>query len=298
VSTLASSLSVPFFCKIRLLDVLDETLEFVQQLQDAGCALLAVHGRYRGSPMHRRDGPAHLDQIALIKQKLSIPVISNGNVRNGAELIQALQITGADGVMTAEGALDDPAIFSAAITLVQSERARLAAEVKCARDLKKAKRDQGRQLSLEERAMVKRRHEAKARLHALPKLRRPPPLSTAVPMPPSNIAGAAGASPPSSQFDLAEQYIALVEKFPPPGGDDALLFHAVFHLRRLCRTPLTEFDLLASLAACTSLDACAGVVRRCRAHAEGTLEFEGRRRPPSYWRRQQRRGVVLEVVPS
>ena len=71
-----TQLTVPVFCKIRLLDNLDETLAFAEQLQQAGCALLAVHGRYRGSPLHRRDGPAHLDQITLIKQRLSIPVTS------------------------------------------------------------------------------------------------------------------------------------------------------------------------------------------------------------------------------
>ena len=109
VSTLSRALSVPLFCKIRLLDELDDTLAFVKQLQDAGCALLAVHGRYRGSPLRRRDGPAHLDQIALIKKQLAVPVITNGNVRCAAELVESLQITGADGAMTAEGALDDPA---------------------------------------------------------------------------------------------------------------------------------------------------------------------------------------------
>ena len=107
VATLSRSLSVPFFCKIRLLDELDDTLAFVQQLEDAGCALLAVHGRYRGSPMHRRDGPAHLDQIALIKKQLTIPVITNGNVRDAAELVESLVVTGADGVMSAEGALEN-----------------------------------------------------------------------------------------------------------------------------------------------------------------------------------------------
>mmetsp|Transcript_6530 Transcript_6530/g.20923 ORF Transcript_6530/g.20923 Transcript_6530/m.20923 type:complete len:263 (-) Transcript_6530:87-875(-) len=66
----------PRLTQIRLLDEIDETLAFAQQLQDAGCALLAVHGRYRGSPMRRRDGPAHLDRVALIKQRLSVPVAS------------------------------------------------------------------------------------------------------------------------------------------------------------------------------------------------------------------------------
>ena len=115
----------------------------------------------------------------------------------------------------------------------------------------------------------------------------PPSAKAAVSMSAAMTAGAI--PPPSGQFDLAEQYVALVEKHPPPGGADALLSHAVFHLRRLCRTPLTEFELLAGLKACTSLAQCADVIKRCRAYAEGTLAFKGRRRPPSYWRRQERR---------
>ena len=191
VSTLSRSLSVPFFCKIRLLDELDDTLEFAQQLQDAGCALLAVHGRYRGSPLRRRDGPAHHDQIALIKQRLSIPVISNGNVRNAAELVEALQLTAADGVMSAEGALDDPAIFAKAIEHVEVERARLTEVVKEARALKADKREHGRKLTAEEKAKVKERKAAKRFLAQLPELRRPPPLSSAVPMPAPMPAAAA-----------------------------------------------------------------------------------------------------------
>ena len=63
VSTLARGLRVPTFCKIRLFDELEETLDFCRQLESAGCALLAVHGRRRGNPMHRRSGPADLQQV-------------------------------------------------------------------------------------------------------------------------------------------------------------------------------------------------------------------------------------------
>jgi hypothetical protein len=55
---------------------------------------------------------------------------------------------------------------------------------------------------------------------------------------------------------------------------------------------IKEFELLAELKACASLAACAAVIERCRGYAEGTAEFKGRRRPPSYWRRQQRRGKI------
>ena len=311
-----------------MLDALNDTLELAQQLQasgstraraspppfplnyhlhppadpqDAGCALLAVHGRYRGSPTHRRDGPAHLDQVAAVKRHLAIPVLTNGNVRSATELVEALQATGADGVMTAEAALDDPAIFSAADALVGAERARLAEAVAQGRALRAARRD-GRELSEEERALVEGRKGAKARLRALPELRPPPPLSSGSPMPPPLPAGAAAAAaapaaaaaaaPPSGMFDLAEQYIALVERHPPPGGAPALLSHTIFHLRRLCRTPLNEFNLLTELKGCADIDACAGVIRRCRAFAEGAATFTGRHRPASYWRRQEKRGKM------
>jgi len=227
VSTLSRSLCVPLFCKIRLLDEIDETLAFAQQLQDAGCALLAVHGRYRGSPMRRRDGPAHLDQVALIKQRLSVPVVTNGNVRSGAELVDSLLLTGADGAMTAEGALDDPAIFAKAIAHAHAERSRLAAERRRAKALKAQRRD-GRHLTEEEAAVVRGRKAAKATLAQIKA------ISSALPPPPS-------AAPPPP-FALAEQYIGLVEEHPPPGGAAALLSHAVFHLRRLCRTPPSQSD--------------------------------------------------------
>lgn len=294
VSTLATQLTVPVFCKVRLLDDgVEATVLFAQQLQAAGCALLAVHGRYRGSPMHRRDGAAHLEQVRAIKQSLAIPVLTNGNVRSAAELLDTLEYTGCDGVMTAEGALDDPAIFAKAIAHVHAERERLTAAVQQGKALKAAKRDQGRELTKEEKATVKGRKQAKARLKQLPELQPPPPLSPAVPMPPLPLNAAASTSAtPSAQFDLAEQYVALVEKHPPPGGADALLSHSIFHLRRLCRTPLTDFDLLAGLKACTSLAACAEIIRTCRAYAEGATAFKGPRRPPSYWRRQKARGKI------
>ncbi|CAE7370769.1 DUS1L [Symbiodinium natans] len=66
VKRLSEALPVPVFCKIRLLDELEETLELVKQLEASGASLIAVHGRYRGTPTHRRDGPAHLDQACCV----------------------------------------------------------------------------------------------------------------------------------------------------------------------------------------------------------------------------------------
>jgi tRNA-dihydrouridine synthase 1 len=127
VKAMVAELTVPVFCKIRLLATVAETIAFVRRLKDAGAALVAVHGRYptwltaggdssRGSATHRRDGAAHLDQVAAIRASMPphFPILSNGNVRSGEDVVDNLRFTKCDGVMTAEGILDDPSIFATA----------------------------------------------------------------------------------------------------------------------------------------------------------------------------------------
>lgn len=111
VRTAASSLRVPVFCKIRLLPTLEETIELALQLQHAGCSLLCVHGRTRGSPSFRRAGPADLQAVAAIKSRLRIPVLSNGNVAEPQDAVNNLHFTGCDGVMVAESILHNPTLF-------------------------------------------------------------------------------------------------------------------------------------------------------------------------------------------
>lgn len=52
------------FCKIRLLSTPALSVEFALMLQNAGCSLLAVHGRQVGSTKRRRCGAADL-QVGL-----------------------------------------------------------------------------------------------------------------------------------------------------------------------------------------------------------------------------------------
>ena len=117
VRTISQGIRIPMFVKIRLLNTLEESIELVRQLHDAGAALVAVHARYRVNLVGRsgpgaRDGPAHLDQVAAIKRALPhVTVVANGNVITGKDAQDNLLSTGADGVMSAEGLLDDPALF-------------------------------------------------------------------------------------------------------------------------------------------------------------------------------------------
>lgn len=74
--------SIPIFCKIRLLDTIEDTIRLCKDLRDAGASLIAVHARYRATWDRKgpgaRDGPALLDQVKVIKQALSdIPIITN-----------------------------------------------------------------------------------------------------------------------------------------------------------------------------------------------------------------------------
>ena len=185
--------------------------------------------------------------------------------------------------MSAEGALDDPAIFARAIAAADDERRTLLAKIKQAKGLHEEKRAGTRQLSDEEKAVVTGRKEDKARLAKLPTILPPPPLSAAVPLPPppahSGGANATASMPtpshlPSAPLDLAEQYLALVRVHPPPGGHDAVVTHTVFHVRRLARALLTEYELMDTLKSCTSVDACARVVERCREYADGHVAFD------------------------
>ena len=56
VKTLSSSIKIPIFVKIRLLNTVAETVELCQQLVEAGASLIAVHGRYRVN-LVGRSGP-------------------------------------------------------------------------------------------------------------------------------------------------------------------------------------------------------------------------------------------------
>lgn len=111
VEKLASNLSTPVSCKIRVFPDLEDTLNYAKMLEDAGCALLAVHGRTRDE----KDGKkvrANWNAIRAVKNAVRIPVLANGNVRHMDDVQSCLEETGADGVLSAESLLENPALFA------------------------------------------------------------------------------------------------------------------------------------------------------------------------------------------
>eukprot|EP01024_Parvocaulis_polyphysoides_P059089 TRINITY_DN6378_c0_g2_i3.p1 TRINITY_DN6378_c0_g2~~TRINITY_DN6378_c0_g2_i3.p1 ORF type:complete len:407 (+),score=52.41 TRINITY_DN6378_c0_g2_i3:74-1222(+) len=110
ISTLQQNLSVPVTAKIRIYPDVNRTIQYAKALQDAGCSLIAVHGRFR-EQKNTKLIRADWDQIKAVKNALQIPVIANGNISSLEDCWRCLQYTGCDGVMSAEKLLTNPQLF-------------------------------------------------------------------------------------------------------------------------------------------------------------------------------------------
>ena len=109
VDVLSSKLKVPVTAKIRLPLDRPEAPEVARRLENAGCSLLAVHGRDRteNKQLTRR---ADWEAIKMVKANVNIPVIANGGMSNYDEVQRCYSETGCDGVMLSEGMLENPAL--------------------------------------------------------------------------------------------------------------------------------------------------------------------------------------------
>lgn len=93
--------------------------ELAHIAQEQGAAAVAVHGRTR---MQYYSGKADWTMIGKVKEKLSIPVIGNGDVFTAEDGIRMMRETGCDGVMVARGARGNPWIFRELLSLWKEGR--------------------------------------------------------------------------------------------------------------------------------------------------------------------------------
>ena len=82
--------------------------ELAQRLEDVGVAALTVHGRTK-EQMYAP--PVDRASIKAVVDAVSIPVIANGDVRDGPSAKSMLDETGAAGVMVGRGAMGRPWCF-------------------------------------------------------------------------------------------------------------------------------------------------------------------------------------------
>ena len=83
-------------------------LEFTKRMEDAGAAMITVHGRTR-SMLYT--GVADWDTIGKVKSQLSVPLIANGDVVGAESALRCSKWTGADGIMIGRATFGDPWIF-------------------------------------------------------------------------------------------------------------------------------------------------------------------------------------------
>jgi len=83
-------------------------VDLARRLEDAGVAALTIHCR---TAQMGHSGEADWSWAQRAKEKVTIPVIVNGDVKTGGDAARALAETGCDGVMIGRRAIEHPWVF-------------------------------------------------------------------------------------------------------------------------------------------------------------------------------------------
>ena len=107
VKRVVEAVQVPVTVKTRLgWENKEENIEdFLLRLQDAGTAMITLHGRTRKEGF---SGNADWEMIGSLKKLLDIPVIANGDIKNPEDALNCINKTNADGIMIGRGILGSP----------------------------------------------------------------------------------------------------------------------------------------------------------------------------------------------
>ncbi|XP_045483105.1 tRNA-dihydrouridine(20a/20b) synthase [NAD(P)+]-like [Harmonia axyridis] len=97
--------------KTRILHDLKKSVEICRQIEKAGASFLTIHSRYS----EQSGGVINEEALKIIKENLTIPLVANGGVKTLKDCYDLREKVNCDGVMIANGILENPAVFSGVI---------------------------------------------------------------------------------------------------------------------------------------------------------------------------------------
>lgn len=107
VKAVRLAIKCPLTVKIRLQSNSND-LDISKGIVDAGADALIIHGRRW---VDNYDRPCDLQQIAMIKQAIGIPLIANGDIADSSTLKNTVIQSGCDGFMIARAGTGKPWLF-------------------------------------------------------------------------------------------------------------------------------------------------------------------------------------------
>lgn len=107
IKEIRTAIDLPLTVKIRIQGT-DQDLILAAKIEEAGAGALIVHGRRW---IDDYDVRCDLQQIARIKQILTIPVIANGDIYDVISLKNAVEQTGCDAYMISRAGTGQPWLF-------------------------------------------------------------------------------------------------------------------------------------------------------------------------------------------
>lgn len=110
VRAVRSGVSVPVTVKIRKgrRNEDNQAVEIALAAEEGGADAVTVHGR---SAEQMYSGSCDLSVIRQVKEKLRIPVIGNGDIRDAASALRMMEETGCDAVMVGRACQGNPWVF-------------------------------------------------------------------------------------------------------------------------------------------------------------------------------------------
>jgi tRNA-dihydrouridine synthase B len=111
MAAVKASVDVPVTAKIRLGWSSGSITfrEVISELESAGADGIGLHVRTRAE---KYAGMPHYDLVGNLRDEMSVPLMISGNIYTPEDARRAMEITGADAVMVARGAVGNPALIS------------------------------------------------------------------------------------------------------------------------------------------------------------------------------------------